>query len=174
MQRILRKESTKTLNMATLREILPNYCRVVQYDSLARTKTLKEAMAGKSVLILLWNIHDTRHRVLNQPGHFFCISTRGPENVVVFSSTGMTPKKELFITQSDPTLLERILPKDTVYNNYRFQTGNDSNTCWRWLILYAHLAPMGLKKFKSLFSRPNLHISDPDILATAMTYILLV
>ena len=108
-------------------------------------------MGRYSCLVVLWNIHDKQRRVLNEPGHFFLVSTRGPEPCVVFSSTGMTPKKELFITQSDPSLLERILPKGTVYNNFKFQVGNDSQTCWRWQIIWAHLAQMGLKKFKSLF-----------------------
>ena len=162
---------TKTLDMKTLKSILPRYVKVARYDELLKAKTLREAMGHHSVLILLFNIHDSKHRLLNEPGHFFCISTKGPEVAVVFSSTGMTPKKELFITQSDPSLLDRILPKGTVYNNFKFQIGNDSQTCWRWQILWAHLAQMGLKKFKSLFSRPNLHIRNPDMLATIMTYI---
>ena len=161
----------KTLDMKTLKGMLPPYVTVSRYDQLLRAKTLREAMSGHSVVILLFNIHDSKHRVLNEPGHFFCISTKGPEPCVVFSSTGMTPKKELFITQSDPTLLDRILPKGTVYNNFKFQVGNDSQTCWRWQILWAHLAQMGLPKFKSLFSRPNLHITNPDMLATLMTFI---
>ena len=82
----------------------------------------------------------------------------------------MTPKKELFLTQSDPTLLDRILPKGTVYNNIKLQVSKDSNTCWRYAILFAHLAPMGLKKFQSLFSKPNMHINTSDQLATALTF----
>ena len=158
MERILRQEMTKTLDMKTLKNMLPRYVKVARYDQLLKAKTLKDAMGGHSVLILLFNIHDSKHRVLNQPG-------------LVFSSTGMTPKKELFITQSDPSLLDRILPKGTVYNDFKFQIGNTSETCWRWQILWAHLAQMGLKKFKSLFSKPNLHIRNPDMLATLMTFI---
>ena len=171
MERILKQEMTKTLDMKTLKALLPRYVKVARYDSLLKAKTLKEAMGGHSVLILLFNIHNSKHRVLNEPGHFFCISTKGPEPCVVFSSTGMTPKKELFITQSDPTLLDRILPKGTVYNNFKFQVGNDSQTCWRWQIIFAHLSQMGLKKFTSLFSKPNFHIHNPDMLATLMTFI---
>ena len=173
MERILEKEISRTLNINTLKQILPNYVRVVRYDELTKAKTLKDAMGSHSVLILLFNIHDSKHRVLNQPGHFFCISTKGPEPCVVFSSTGMTPKKELFLTQSDPSLLDRILPKGTVYNNFKFQVGNNSQTCWRWQILFAHLAQFGLKKFQSLFSKPNLHVRSPDMMVTIMTYIML-
>ena len=127
-------------------------------------------MSHSCISIHARNIHDEKHRVLDKPGHFFVISTRGPEPCVVFSSTGMTPKKELFITQSDPTLLDRILPKGTVYNDKKLQMTKDSNTCWRFAILFAHLAPMGLKKFQALFTRPNLHITNSDQLATVLTF----
>ena len=173
MLRLLRKEIDKTIDMKKLQSILPNDVRVVQYDKLKNVKSLGQALGGKHVLIVLWNIHDAKHRVLNQAGHFFVISVKGPERCVVFSSTGMSPKKELFITQSDPNILERILPKGTIYNDVKFQVGNSSNTCWRWAILYTHLAAMGLKKFQSLFSKPDLHVTSSDMLATVMTYPLL-
>ena len=172
MQSFFRKQISETIDMKSLRQILPPYCRVVRYDNLKNVKTLSEALRGKQILIVLWNIHDKQHRVLNQPGHFFLISVRGPERCIVFSSTGMTPKQELFLTQSDPLALERILPKGTIYNDKKFQISNDSNTCWRWLILFSHLSKMGLKRFQQLFFKPHLHISDPDILVVAMTHIL--
>ena len=173
MQTLLRSEISRTLDMKKLRSILPNFVKVARYDALRKAKTLKEAMGHHTVLILLFNIHNKKHQVLNEPGHFFLISTRGPEPCVVFSSTGMTPRKELFITHSDPTLLERILPKGTVYNDVKFQLSKDSNTCWRWNVLFSHLAHIGLKKFQKLFAHPRILISDPDMLAVAMTYILL-
>ena len=167
MQTILRDESGKNLSIRDLRRIVPRYCMVKKYDQV-RGKTLKEVLGSHTCLILLWNIHDKKHRVLNQPGHFFMISTRGPEPCVVFSSTGMTPKKELFLTQSDPTLLDRILPEGTVYNSVKLQQGNDANTCWRFCIVFAHLAPMGLSKFQGLFRR-KMHAITPDEMVTAMT-----
>ena len=168
MQRIINREIENTIDVNKLRDLVPPYCRVVKYDSL-KGKTLKAVMGRATVLIILWNLHDKKHRTLNKPGHFFVLSTRGPEPCVVFSSTGMSPKKELFITQSDPALFDRILPKGTVYSTRRLQINSDSNTCWRWCICFAHLAPMGLKKFQSLFIRPSLHISSPDQLVTALT-----
>ena len=170
MQSILRDEIGKNLSIGDLKKIVPRYCMVKRYDQV-RGKSLKEVLKGRTCLILLWNIHDKKHRVLNQPGHFFMISTRGPEPCVVFSSTGMTPKKELFITQSNPTLLDEILPEGTVYNSVKLQQSKDANTCWRWNIVFAHLAPMGLKKFQELF-RGNMHVSTPDELVTAMTLLL--
>ena len=168
MQRIIRREIEKTVDIAKLQNLVPPYCRVVKYDRL-RGNTLKDVMGKYTVLIVLWNIHDKKKRILNEPGHFFVISTRGPEKCVVFSSTGMSPSKELFITQSDPTLFERVLPKGTVYNSRKLQINRSSNTCWRWSIAFAHFAPMGLKAFQSLFSRPSLHLSTGDQLVTAMT-----
>ena len=121
MQAIIRQEAAKTIDLKKLGRIVPPYCVVRRYDNV-RGKTLKDVMGRYSVLILLWNIHDKKHRTLDKPGHFFVISTRGPEPCVVFSSTGMKPKKEMFLTQSDPTLLERILPAGTVYNDRKLQT----------------------------------------------------
>ena len=171
MQRIIDRQIEETIDTAKLRSLLPPYCNVVRYDSLRNRKTLKDVMGKYTVLIILFNIHDKKHRTLNEPGHFFVLSTRGPEKCVVFSSTGMSPKKELFITQSDPELFERILPKTTVYNNKKLQINRSSNTCWRWCLVFAHLAPMGLKKFQSLFARPSLTIHQPDQLVTAMTFL---
>jgi hypothetical protein len=169
MQAIVQNETEKTIDMAKLRSLIPPYCAVRTYDSL-RGKTLKQVMGKYTVLIILWNIHNKAHRVLNQAGHFFVLSVRGPEKVpVIFSSTGMSYKKELFITQSDPNIFERILPKDTLYNQKRLQLNNDSNTCWRWAIVFTHLCPMGLKKFQQLFSRPTIHLTNPDTLVTALT-----
>ena len=71
MQRIINREIEKTLDFKTLRTILPRYVRVARYDQLSKVKTLQDALGGKSVLVLLWNIHDEKHRVLNEPGHFF-------------------------------------------------------------------------------------------------------
>ena len=167
MQKILREESEKNMSIRDLRRIVPRYCMVKKYDQI-KGKTLKAVLGSHTCLILLWNIHDKKHRVLNQPGHFFMISTRGPEPCVVFSSTGMTPKKELFLTQSDPTLLDKILPTGTVYNDVKLQQGNDANTCWRFCIVFAHLAPMGLSKFQGLFRR-KMHAITPDELVTTMT-----
>ena len=172
MQRIIAREIEKPIDISKLKSMVPPYCKVIKYDRL-RGNTLKDIMGRYTVLIVLWNIHDKKHRVLDEPGHFFAISTRGPEKCVVFSSTGMRPSKEIMITQSDPTLLERILPPGTIYNNVSFQTSRDSNTCWRWLILYAHLAPMGLSKFQKLFAKPNLHVTNSDFLATLCTFPLL-
>ena len=168
MQKIVNSEVDKTIDMQKLATLVPPYCRVEKYDKL-RGKTLKQVMGRYSCLIVLWNIHDKAKRVLNQPGHFFVLSTRGPEECVVLSSTGMSPSKELFITQSDPELFDRILPKGTVYNTKKLQGNRSANTCWRWSLAFVHFAPMGLRQFQNLFSRPNFHIHSSDQLATLMT-----
>jgi hypothetical protein len=169
MQAIIKGEIEKTLDMRTLQGVVPRYARVIKYDKL-KGKTLTEIFGRYTVLIILWNIHDTKNRVLDQAGHFFVLSRRGPESekLVVFSSTGMTPKEELFATHSDPKLLINLLPKDTVVNKMKLQTNRKSNTCWRYAILFTKLAPMGLKSFQKLFRRP-LHLMDPDQIVTALT-----
>ena len=168
MQAIVRHEVDKALDIKKLRTIVPPYCSVRKYDTL-KGKTLKDVMGRYSVLIILWNLHDKKHRTLNEPGHFFVLITRGPEDVVCFSSTGMSPKKELFVTQSDPTVFDRILPANVTINHKRLQLNGSSNTCWRWCLLFAHFAPMGLKKFQQLFWRPNLHLTNSDDVATVLT-----
>ena len=174
MQHIIQSELHKTLDMTKLKHLLPRYCRVARYDELLKVKTLEQAMRGSSVLVLLFNVHDRKKRILNQPGHFFCISTKSKsDGVVVFSSTGMSPSHEIFLTQSDPGLLKRILPKNYIFNDIALQKGDSSNTCWRWIIVFAHLAQIGLKKFQKLFAEPNLHINNSDELITLLTYILL-
>ena len=120
MQKLINQQITETINIKKLRGLIPNYCRVVKYDQLKNKKTLAEVMGKHEVLIVLWNIHDKQRRVLDEPGHFFVLSTRGPEPLVVFSSTGMKPSEELFLTQSDPKLFERILPKNTSRNWLRY------------------------------------------------------
>jgi hypothetical protein len=90
MQRVIAREIEKVIDLTKLKHLVPPYCRVVKYDRI-RGNTLKDVMGKYSVLIVLWNIHDKKKRVLNEPGHFFVISTRGPEKCVVFSSTGMSP-----------------------------------------------------------------------------------
>jgi hypothetical protein len=168
MQRILNDEIEKTIDLQKLQQLVPVYCKVVKYDQL-KGDTLAAVMGKYKCLIILWNIHTKRHRTLNKAGHFFVLSTKGPENCVCFSSTGMSPRKELFISNSDPELFDRILPKDTVFNSRRLQINGSSNTCWRWCLCYVHFAEMGLKTFVKLFGRPSLHISNPDTLVTAMT-----
>ena len=171
MQRIVNRQITESLSIEKLKRLIPNYCKVVKYDSLKGKKTLKEVMGEKTCLIILFNIHSNKHRVLDEPGHFFVLSTRGPESCVVFSSTGMSPSKEIFLTHSDPEVFDRILPSKTVYNTVRLQRNRSSNTCWRWCIVFCHLAPMGLKKFQNLFRRPSLTVTDPDQLVTLMTFL---
>jgi hypothetical protein len=168
MQKIINSEIDKVIDTKKLGRLVPDYCRVVRYDRL-KGKTLQQVMGRYTCLIVLWNIHDKQKRTLNQPGHFFVLSTRGPESCVVFSSTGMSPSKELFVTQSDPGLFERILPKDTVYNKIKLQGNRSSNTCWRWCLAFIHFAPMGLKAFQNLFAKPSLHLNRPDEMVTAMT-----
>ena len=171
MQGIIQEQISATISTSKLKTLIPSYCRVVKYDSLKGKKSLKDVMGSAQVLIILFNIHNQKHRVLDKPGHFFVLSTRGPEPCVVFSSTGMSPSKEILITHSDPEVFDRILPKGTVFNSKKLQRNRSSNTCWRWCIVFAHLCPMGLSKFQKLFSRPSLTVTNPDSLVTLVTFL---
>ena len=167
MKRILRRQETNTLSMSSLRKALPTYCKMVRYDTL-KGKTLKQALGANKVLIVLWNIHDKNHRVLNQPGHFFAISNlQGAP--VVFSSTGWSPMKEALITHSDISILNNLLPKGTTYNNVKMQLSDDSNTCWRYCIMFSHLhRQYNLKMIQQLLKK-GVYLETPDDMVTMMT-----
>ena len=172
MQKIINEAMSETLDMTVLGRILPPFCKVVRYDAILRAKTLASILGNKTFLVVLFNVHDTKHRLLNKPGHFFCISQKSKrDGTVVFSSTGMSPDHEIFLTQSDPKLLHRILPKNYKYNNVELQKGNDHNTCWRWMITFAHMHSdaINLQQFQKLFSNTSVHLNSPDQLVTALT-----
>ena len=171
MNQIINSEKKKTLDIKKLKYILPRYCRVARYDDLLKHKTLKQAMGGHKVLVVLFNVHDSKHRVLNEPGHFFCISVANPKDgVVYFSSTGMSPDHEIFLTQSDPGLLKRILPKNFKYNDVQLQKGKDTNTCWRWILVFIHMCVrFTLREFQRVFGSPSLHINKSDDLIVLLT-----
>ena len=167
MKRILQRQETATLSMSNLRKALPHYCKIVRYDTM-KGKTLKQALGGKKVMIVLWNLHDIKHRVLNKPGHFFAISVlQGAP--VVFSSTGWSPMKEAIITHSDISILNNMLPKNTEYNNVKMQLSDDSNTCWRYCIMFSHLhRSFNLKMIQQLMKK-GVYLQTSDDIVTMMT-----
>ncbi len=171
MNQIINSERKKTLDIRKLKHILPRTCKVAKYDDLLKCKTLKDAMGTHKTLVILFNVHDSQHRILNEPGHFFCISVANPKDgVVYFSSTGMSPEHEIFLTQSDPKLLQRILPKNFKYNDVELQKGKDTNTCWRWIVVFVHMAEkFTLKMFQKVFGSPSLHVNSSDDLVVLLT-----
>ena len=66
------------------------------------------------------------------------------------------------------TLLH-ILGKRYLYNTKKLQINDDSNTCWRYCLLFCYFSKLGLKQFVSLFSRPHVVLQSSDQLATALT-----
>ena len=71
MQRIIREEKKRPLSYEMLETLLPKWCRVTKYDSLKNVKTLKEALNGAQMLIVLYNLHDRiSKKLINAPGHF--------------------------------------------------------------------------------------------------------
>ena len=167
MIRIVRKQETSTIDMKKLNRALPEYCKIVRYDNL-KGKTLHQALGGRKVLIVLWNIHDRKHRLLNQPGHFFAISVL-QSKPVVFSSTGWSPMKEALITNSDIQILNKLLPNNVEYNHVKMQISNDSNTCWRYCIMFSHLhRQFNLKAIQQMLKN-GVHLQTPDDTVTMMT-----
>ena len=77
MQALLKKEVKRPLSYEMLSTLVPKWCRVTKYDSLAKFKTLKDALMGKEMMVVLYNVHDRiSKKLLNMPGHFIIINTR--------------------------------------------------------------------------------------------------
>ena len=171
MDRLIREATTKTLDMKSLQRSLPDKCKVVRYDVISRAKTFKEAMRGNDALIILWNVHDRMHRTLNVPGHFFVL-TEVSGKPYVFSSTGMSPKKELFLTQSDPSFFARILPNPPRYNSHKLQGNKEANPCWRYCILFCWMVVKGNMSPKDFIGRLSRRLlcHNPDEVVTALTF----
>ena len=93
MQRVIREEKKRPLSYEMLQTLLPQWCRVIKYDSLKNTKTLKAALAGKEMLVVLYNIHDRiSKKLVNAPGHFIVINARARgQPTEYFSSMGWAP-----------------------------------------------------------------------------------
>ena len=171
MQRLINEGITQNFDMKDLQRLVPHGVRVIRYDSLYGVKTLKAAMGRSKALLILWNIHDKQHRLLNTAGHFFVLAVLGGKPFV-FSSTGFSPRKELFMSHSDPDVFDRILPKNVAYNSTRLQANRNSSTCWRYCLLFCELVVRGgmdPRVFTHRISRP-LHLHTSDQVITALTF----
>ena len=170
MQSVVREEKKRPLSYEMLETLLPKWCRVTKYDSLKNVKTLKEALKGSKILVVLYNLHDRiSKKLINAPGHFILINTaaRG-QPIEYFSSLGWSPGKELSITHSDASIFKRLLGNNFIHNTVAFQRSGDINTCWRWILIRSVLATMPLAKFQKLFAS-NVNLRDKDDMAVLMT-----
>ena len=97
MQQIIKKEKNRPLSYEMLDTLLPKWCRVTKYDSLKNVKTLKAALQGKQMLVVLYNLHDKiSKKLINAPGHFVLINTRASgQPTEYFSSMGWSPGREI-------------------------------------------------------------------------------
>jgi len=169
MQTVLNQEKKRPLSIEMLGKLAPKWCRVVKYDDLASSKNLKQALKGKDSLVVLYNVHSNKRKVLNVAGHFIVINARSKKQPVeYFSSSGWTVSQELAATHSDPNIFKRLLPKNFIYNSTKFETSGDINTCWRWCLTRCVLAHITLKDFQKLF-RQRVILKDIDDVIVLMT-----
>ena len=145
----MKQEEKRPLSYEMLGTLVPKWCRVTKYDSLANFKSLKEALQGSEMIVVLYNIHDPKSRkVINEPGHFIVINARAKgQPAEYFSSTGWSPGKELSKTHSDPNIFDRLLGTNFVYNSTQFQRDLDINTCWRHCLMRCVLGHLTLNSF---------------------------
>ena len=152
-----------------LGKLAPKWCRVVKYDDLKSAKTLSDALKGKDCLVVLYNVHSNKRKVLNMAGHFIVINAKSKKQPVeYFSSSGWTVSQELAATHSDASIFKRLLPKNFIYNSTKFETSGDINTCWRWCLARCVLAHITLKDFQKLF-RQRVILKDTDDTIVLMT-----
>ena len=173
MQTLLKEEEKRPLSYEMLGRLLPRWCLVTKYDSLANFKTLKDALQGKEMMVVLYNLHDAKSKkLINAPGHFIVINARSKgQPVEYFSSTGWTPGKELAKTHSDPDIFNRLLGKNFVYNSVQFQRDLDINTCWRHCLMCCILGHLTLKEYQRLFKQ-HVTLSTADDVVTIATLLI--
>ena len=175
MQALLKTEVKRPLSYEMLSTLVPKWCKVTKYDSLAKFKTLKDALQGKSMMVVLYNLHDRiSKKLINAPGHFIIINTRASgQPTEYFSSSGWSAGQEIAATHSDPKIFQRLLGKSFITNSIQFEGKGDINTCWRWTLARAILGHMPLKRFQLLFNK-KIHVSDKDDCIALMTLLLTV
>ena len=156
-----------------MQTLLPTWCRVTKYDALKNMKTLKDALKGKTMLVVLYNLHERiSKKLINAPGHFVVINSRASgQPVEYFSSMGFPPGHEIAVTHSDPKTFQRLLGNNFTHNSTQFQRSGSINTCWRWVLARCILGSMTLAQFQRLF-RQKVHVEETDDLITLMTILL--
>ena len=167
LSQLIKQGVKQPLSIEMLSKVVPPWCRVEFYDNLAKYKTLKEALRGKTCMVLLYNLHDKKRNTLNQAGHFVLINNAG-RKVEYFSSSGWSVAKELDVTRSDPKTFERLLGRNFIQNTVSLEKQGDSNDCWRFCLARAIMADMPLKQFQKLFAH-HIHLKNPDDIVTLMT-----
>lgn len=170
MQSLIKKEKKRPLSYEMLETLLPKWCRVTKYDALKNDKSLKEALKGAQMLVVLYNLHDRiTHKLVNAPGHFVVINSRAKgQPTEYFSSMGWGPAREIAATHSNPKIFDRLLGKDFIHNSTQFQRDGDQNTCWRWVWARCILGHITLAKFQALF-RQKVSLAESDDVITLMT-----
>ena len=156
-----------------LRTMLPPWCRFATYDSLSKFKSLKDALQGKQMLVVLYQVHDKKtKKLVNMPGHYIVLNARAKSQPVeYFSSSGWAPSAELSATHSDKTTFARLLGRNFIHNSVPFEKMGDMNTCWRWVLTRCVLGHVSLKDFQRLFNQKFMPKDSNDIV-TLMTLLL--
>ena len=175
LTQLVAQEVKRPLSYEMLRRMLPSWCRFATYDSLSRFKSLKEALQGKQMLVVLYQVHDAKSKKLvNMPGHYIVLNTRAKSQPVeYFSSSGWAPSAELAATHSDKTTFTRLLGRNFIHNSVPFEKMGDMNTCWRWVLTRCVLGHVSLKDFQRLFNQKFMPKDSNDIV-TLMTLLLTV
>ena len=169
MQAVLDALEKQPVGIAHLRRSSPAYVRVMEYDELPKKGSIDQVFGKKyTAVIILYEMHTTKHRLVNGTGHYICIIKRGAKSYEYFSSYGLPPMAEIDATKSDPERLKSLLGSKLLVNRAKLQSKYHTATCGRWAFSRALLANLPLSQFVGFFGK-KVQVSKSDSLVGLAT-----
>ena len=163
----LRKILSEPMGIHALRAKVPDYCKVVLYNSILNDERHRGMIFGnkKCLIVLYEGKIDGKIQ-----GHYVCLSRRH-NRVEYFSSMGFSANHELTILglKGKKPAFERLLGKAYEINRKRLQSDKyNINDCAYWVLARVLLYKMSLREFQRFYlSKPSIQSSD-DLLAVSM------
>lgn len=167
----LRDLKKYSLTDEDLRSLLGSSISIVTYPELKNVSNIRQILddKGRAMILFLTENENT--------GHWQCIMDHGPY-IEWQDSYGIQPdgtrrwlnKREQENLGQDQDLLKPLLKaagKPVIQNKYRFQRGDDVNTCGRHCAARLLFKDLSLDQYKNLMDLMDM---DPDDFVTAMTY----
>jgi len=153
MQAVLDALAKQPVGIAHLRRSSPGYVRVMEYDRLPKKGSIEQVFGKRyKAVIILYEMHTTKHRRVDGTGHYICILKRGAGSYEYFSSYGLPPLAEMDATKSDDRL-KSLLGSKLLVNRAKLQSKFHSATCGRWAFCRALLANLPLAQFVGFFGK---------------------
>ena len=147
------------VSIGFLKKKVPENVDVFAYEQL-KNKHRSDVFKNKRGIIVL--IPKKGHK----KGHFVALIPRR-NHIEYFSSLGNSFETELAQLNEPLTIFKKLLGKQFIYNNIRFQSGQyNINTCGAWVLARVKLAGLKMREFQKLFNRVSLN--SPDDIVSLM------